>query len=270
MHPLAQFLKSCSVPIALVLLQTVTAFSAPVEPIVTDKVLSILNRVTPRLESELSVKGFRLGAPIFVRIFKLPGELEVWMERDGRYKLFKTYPICSFSGYPGPKRHEGDWQSPEGFYAVSATQMNPRSSYHLSFNIGYPNEYDRLQNRSGSNIMVHGNCSSRGCFAMNDYRMEEIYTLAHTALMNGQEEFAVHIFPFAMTPLNLTKFKTSPWIDFWKNLREGYDAFEQSRQVPEIQVSSGRYIVSSPIRLALEDVPPKDYSRSRSLSTSSR
>lgn len=222
------------------------------EPPVTTKVESILTRITPRIKKELADKDFLFGSPLFIRIFKLSAKLEVWMEKKGHFELFKSYPICDFSGYPGPKLHEGDWQSPEGFYSVSADQMNPRSNYHLSFNIGYPNAYDKLHNRSGSNIMVHGNCSSMGCFAMSDYRMEEIYTLAHIALANGQQSFAVHIFPFKMTADNMKKFQSSRWIGFWKNLKEGFDAFERTRQVPEIQVAGDKYVVTGTLdRLAM-------------------
>ncbi len=220
-------------------------------PLVTDKVLNIMDRVKPEVNAELSAKGLKSGSNVFIRIFKLPGELEVWIEDNGRYRLFESYPICSYSGYLGPKLKEGDWQSPEGFYKVTPGQMNPRSSYHLSFNIGYPNDYDKFLKRSGSSIMVHGNCSSKGCFAMNDYRMEEIYTLAHAAFMNGQLSIDVHIFPFHLTKENMYKYRFSPWIGFWKNLREGYDAFERSRQVPVITADQGKYVVSGKIKVAM-------------------
>jgi len=225
--------------------------AAPTEPPVTDKVESVLAKVVPHLQSELQASGFRLGSQMFIRIFKLPGELEVWLEKNGRFQLFKSYPVCSYSGYLGPKLHEGDWQSPEGFYSFTAEQMNPRSSYHLSFNIGYPNEYDQLLNRSGSNIMVHGSCSSMGCFAMSDYRIEEIYALAHAALAREQGSIGVHVFPFPLTTANLQKFGSSPWIDFWKNLKEGYDIFERTGLVPDIQVVRGRYVITGPARLAM-------------------
>lgn len=220
-------------------------------PPVTDEVVAVMEKVSPLLNNELAAKGFRLGLPVFIRIFKLPGQLEVWMEKEGQYRLFKTYSICSYSGYLGPKRQEGDWQSPEGFYSVTADRMNPHSSYHLAFNIGYPNEYDALLNRTGGNIMVHGNCSSMGCFAMSDYRMEEIYILVNAALANGQESVGVHIFPFPLTAENLRKYSASPWVGFWKNLKEGYDFFEQNREVPEIQVAQGRYVVTGVSRLAM-------------------
>lgn len=217
---------------------------------VTDKAAAIISRVSPRLQQELAKKGLSLGSPIFIRIFKLPGTLEVWLKKNDRYRLFRSYPICCYSGYPGPKLHEGDWQSPEGFYAVTARQMNPLSSYHLSFNIGYPNEYDKSLGRTGSDIMVHGDCSSRGCFAMNNYRIEEIYTLAYAALSHGQNEFAVHIFPFPLTAANMHKFRDSPWIDFWNNLRKGYNAFARTHQVPLITCGNGRYVVTKSIKLA--------------------
>jgi len=215
-----------------------------------EKLASILEEITPGIEQALKEKDLELGAPVFIRIFKLPGQLEVWLEKQGRYHLFKTYPICSYSGYLGPKLHEGDWQSPEGFYRVSPAQMNPHSSYHLSFNIGYPNDYDTLLQRNGGEIMVHGGCSSMGCFAMGDHRMEEIYALAHFAFLNGQEAFDIHVFPFPMTNENMNKFRFSPWIGFWKNLRDGYTAFEQTRQVPVIRAEQGTYLIAQPVKLA--------------------
>ena len=228
-----------------------SALAAGPGPLLTDRVQTVLDRTIPRLQGELSGRGFRLGAPLFIRILKLPGQLEVWLQKKGRYQLFKSYPICRYSGFLGPKMHEGDWQSPEGFYRVTPEQMHPRSSYHLAFNIGYPNTYDRSLNRSGSNIMVHGDCSSMGCFAMQDYRMEEIYTLAHSALGGGQDSFAVHVFPFAMTRANMEKYEFSPWYDFWTNLQEGYAAFERTGQVPAVKVENGRYVVTQPgVKLA--------------------
>ncbi len=251
MHTAQRFLK-ITIPLIILFLPGTSVASPDLDkPLVTEKVVSVLARVAPILEKELSVKGFKLGAPVFIRIFKVPGELEVWMDKNGHYELFKSYSICDFSGYPGPKLHEGDWQSPEGFYSVAPDQMNPRSNYHLSFNIGYPNEYDRLLHRSGGDIMVHGNCSSMGCFAMSDYRMEEIYTLTHSALTNGQKAFSVHVFPFRLTDENIKKFRYSPWITFWKNLKEGFDVFELTGQVPDIRVVNRRYIVSGPARIAM-------------------
>ncbi len=211
----------------------------------------LMEQARPRVGKELTRKGFQLGQPVFMRIFKIPGQLEVWIKKGSRFQLFKTYSICSYSGYTGPKLFEGDWQSPEGFYAVSAEQMNPRSRYHLSFDIGYPNAFDTAHNRTGSAIMVHGNCSSQGCFAMGNKQIEEIYLLAYRAFLHGQQQFSLHIFPFKMTSHKLAKFKKSPWYGFWKNLQQGYDAFEREHQVPMITATRGRYVVNSQRQLAL-------------------
>jgi len=220
----------------------------------TPKAENLMSQVRPQLERQLQRKGLKLGQPIFVRIFKIPGTLEVWVEKDHQFQLFKTYRICTYSGFLGPKTREGDKQAPEGFYSVTPDQLNPKSSYHLSFNIGYPNEYDAARFRGGKYIMVHGDCQSSGCFAMTDNRIEEIYLLAHAALSQGQKQFSVHIFPFHLTPKNLKKYAASPWIKFWQNLQPGYTAFEQLRQVPVIAVNKGKYVVSSRgSRLALQN-----------------
>ncbi len=232
--------------LACCLLLTLLAGPGGTAPPLPGKAASLLEKTRPRLERELASHDLRLGAPIFIRIFKIPATLEVWMRQGPSFVLFKTYPICSYSGYPGPKLHEGDWQSPEGFYSVSARGMNPESSYHLAFNIGYPNEFDRQRDRTGSAIMVHGECSSRGCFAMGNLGMEEIYLLAHAALAGGQERFAVHVFPFPLTDENLARYRGSPWLDFWKSLQPGYLAFERTRTVPAITVRNGVYVVNEP------------------------
>lgn len=214
-------------------------------PATTPKAENLIAKTRQKIEQELHQKGFAVGQPIFIRIFKLPGTLEIWMNKGRGYDLFKTYQICNYSGFPGPKVNEGDWQSPEGFYSVSAKQMKPNSQYHLAFDIGYPNEFDTSKNRSGNLIMVHGDCQSVGCFAMGDQRIEEIYMLAHAALMKGQERFSVHIFPFAMTEKNMNKFATSPWIKFWKTLEPAFSIFEKSKQIPEVAVANGEYVITA-------------------------
>ncbi len=211
----------------------------------------LMSLAQPRVEQKLAAKGFQLGQPIFIRIFKMSGTLEVWIQKNNRFQHFTSYHICNYSGYPGPKLYEGDWQSPEGFYTVNAEQLNPQSRYHLSFNIGYPNDFDIAKNRTGSAIMVHGNCSSQGCYAMGNKQIEEIYLLAHYALAYGQERFSIHIFPFKLTDHRLAKYQSSPWYEFWKNMQPGFTAFEQSRQVPLITSVNGRYVVNPPQRLAM-------------------
>lgn len=205
----------------------------------------VLNKAEERVNGELDTRGFRLGQPVFIRIFKLPGTLEIWMDRGQGYDLYKTFTICNYSGFPGPKMMEGDGQAPEGFYKVTPEQMNPNSQYHLSFDIGYPNAYDRAQDRTGSLIMVHGDCRSVGCFAMGDHRIEEIYMLVQAALVEGQEAVDVHIYPFPLTDRNLKKYASSPWHDFWQAMKPAYTAFEYERQVPEVAVEDGKYTIKS-------------------------
>jgi murein L,D-transpeptidase YafK len=197
----------------------------------------------PRVERQLAAKGLRLGAPVFMRVFKLPKQLEVWVRNGEQFELFKTYPICTYSGTVGPKLLEGDQQSPEGFYTVSGGQLNPASRYHLSFDIGYPNAVDRENKRTGGDVMVHGKCLSQGCFAMGNLQIEEIYLLTYQAFLQGQQQVSIHIFPFRMTKENIDRNKNSPWAAFWENLKEGYDAFESTHNVPFIGADKGKYAV---------------------------
>ncbi len=203
-------------------------------------------RLAPQLENEMREKNLKMGQPIFVRIFKEENELELWVKKNLRYELFKTYSICKYSGGLGPKLKEGDQQSPEGFYDVTVTALNPWSNFHLSFNLGYPNEYDKLHKRTGGALMVHGKCASVGCFAMNDLRIEEIYTVLDAAMSNGQDHFAVHIFPFRMSWKNLAQHKGSPWIPFWENMKQGYDFFQGHRVPPVVSVVEKNYAFQSP------------------------
>lgn len=204
--------------------------------------LEVVTRMAPKIAQAMAKKALHLGAPIFIRIFKESDELEIWVLRGNGFALFKTYTICDYSGGLGPKEREGDKQSPEGFYRVGPTQLNPWSRFHLAFNLGYPNEYDRRNGRTGNALMVHGRCSSIGCFAMTDYRMEEIYTIADAALANGQESFAIHIFPFRMTAANMRRHQDTRWQGYWRNLQEGYDIFERTALPPEVTVDRDRYI----------------------------
>ena len=199
----------------------------------------------PTLQDRLEARGFRFGAPAFIRIFKKEEVLEVWLQKDsGEYALFLDYPICIYSGELGPKTREGDKQSPEGFYTVGREAMNPNSQYHLSFNLGYPNAYDRAHGYSGSLLMVHGKCVSIGCYAMGDRQIEEIYTLVGAALQRGQPFVRVHAFPFRMTDANLAAYSEHRWYDFSRMLKPGYDYFERYHQPPDIDVIGGQYALS--------------------------
>lgn len=201
-------------------------------------------RVKPQLEKDLAKKGMKFGAPIYIRIFKHEEKLELWVKKKKKFELFRTYPICTYGGEGlGPKLRQGDGMAPEGFYFVRAGQFNPYSSYHLAFNIGYPNKFDRYHKRTGGHIMVHGNCVSIGCFAMTNAKIDEIYALADAAVRNGQSFFRVHIFPFRMTSENMAKFSNSKWLGFWKNLKEGYDKFTKNGNIPpSFNVKNGRYV----------------------------
>lgn len=194
-----------------------------------------------RLPERLAKAGVKEGAPILVRIFKSEFELELWMQRDGAFQRFATYPICRWSGRIGPKYREGDVQAPEGFYTVDQTGLNPNSRWYRSFNLGYPNAFDRAHGRTGSFIMVHGGCASIGCFAMTNAQMQEIWQLVTSALQGGQKRFQVQVYPFRMSEEALARYAGSPHIAFWKNLKEGNDLFEFNRQPPKVSVCGGAY-----------------------------
>jgi len=204
-----------------------------------------IERVRPKLVKELKKVDLEFGRAIFIRIFKEEYELEVWVENnDKEFQLFKTYEICTYGyGGLGPKVKQGDGQAPEGFYFVAPLQLNPSSSFHLSFNLGYPNAFDRAWGRTGGALMVHGSCASIGCYAMTDAGIEEIYALADASLRNGQQFFRVHIFPFRMTKKNLAGHKNSKWSAFWQNLKEGYDFFEKNGHLPpNVKVRDKKYV----------------------------
>jgi murein L,D-transpeptidase YafK len=201
-------------------------------------------RVTPRLTQEMFQTGIAVGNPVFIRVIKQTRVLEVWLlnKETKKYQEFKKYRIMGMSGKLGPKVFEGDMQAPEGFYSVGRRALNPQSRFHLSFNLGYPNRYDRAHARTGHSLMVHGNHVSAGCLAMTDYYVEEIYTLCAAAIKNGQISVPVHIFPFRMTDFNLKEMEENQWHSFWKNLKTGYDAFEENNVPPSVKVSGKKYV----------------------------
>lgn len=223
------------------LVALVVGFLAQREPHVV-QIVKPPDGVEKDLPEQLAAKGFAMGDPVFMRIFKEEAELEVWMQKGDGFRLFKTYPICNYSGELGPKLREGDRQSPEGFYHVSKAALNPNSNYHLSFNLGFPNAYDRERNRTGSYLMVHGDCLSIGCYAMTDAGIEEIYGLGEAALNAGQPFFRVHAFPFRMTNERMADTVKNRWYPFWRNLKQGYDEFEVSHVPPDTTVQDGIYI----------------------------
>jgi murein L,D-transpeptidase YafK len=199
--------------------------------------------VSQKLVYQMKADGMSETSPIFVRIFKEESKLEIWKQQGtGKYALLKTYDICKWSGVLGPKVKEGDRQAPEGFYTVTPAQMNPNSSYYLSFNIGYPNKYDQAYGRTGTHIMVHGACSSAGCYSMSDEDAGEIFALARDAFKGGQRQFQIQAFPFRMTPENIARHRGDPNMDFWMNLKVGYDHFEVTREAPSVEVCNKTYV----------------------------
>src|SRR5262245_6728439 len=198
-------------------------------------------------DQRLADKGLTAGSPILIRIFKAEFEFELWMRKGERFELFATYPICYWSGTLGPKMHEGDKQAPEGFYAVGLNQIHRSGRWPRSLNIGYPNALDRAHARTGSLILVHGGCTSTGCFAMTNPVMAEIYGLAEQALQQGQERIPIHVFPFRMTEANLAAGSVvhGEWRDFWHNLKLGYDLFERTRVPPKVGICNKQYALSA-------------------------
>jgi murein L,D-transpeptidase YafK len=199
--------------------------------------------LSDKMVKEIQSKNMDMESPILVRLFKEESELEVWkQDRDGRFALLKTYPICRWSGELGPKIKEGDRQAPEGFYNITPGQMNPNSQYYLSFDLGYPNAYDRAYGRTGAQLMVHGDCSSRGCYSMTDEQISEIYALGRDSFFGGQKSFQVQAYPFRMTGQNLARHRNSPHLAFWKMLKKGNDHFEVTKLEPKVNVCEKQYV----------------------------
>jgi len=197
----------------------------------------------PELLSLLRQKNMPKHSPILVRIFKEEAELEVWkQDTTGRFEILKIYPICRWSGDLGPKLQEGDRQTPEGFYAVTPALMNPNSNFYLAINTGYPNSFDKANNRDGSLLMIHGDCWSSGCYAMTDEQISEIYSLARDSFLGGRPSFQVQAYPFRLTPANLARHRNNPNLDFWKMLKIGNDHFETTHLEPKVNVCNRLYV----------------------------
>jgi murein L,D-transpeptidase YafK len=231
---------------ALVILALVAAAVAPVAcfgegaPALPEKAT---RELPPAMLSLLAQKKMPKPSPILIRVFKEESELEVWKQTTtGRFELLKLYPVCRWSGELGPKLHEGDYQAPEGFYAITPKLMNPNSNYYLAINIGFPNAFDAANDRDGSFIMIHGNCASVGCYAMTDEQIAEIYGLARDAFLGGQPALQVQAYPFRMTPDNLARHRTSPSMPFWQMLKVGNDHFEATHLEPKVDVCDRRYV----------------------------
>jgi murein L,D-transpeptidase YafK len=196
--------------------------------------------------AELNAKNMEKESPILVRIFKEESELEVWkQDESGRFALLRTYPICRWSGDLGPKIKTGDRQAPEGFYTITPGLMNPNSDNYLAINTGFPNAYDTANGRTGAFLMIHGGCTSAGCYAMTDEQIAEIYALAREAFLGGQKSFQLQAYPFRMTPLNMARHRNSPHMAFWRMIKQGYDHFELTHLEPKVDVCEKRYVIGA-------------------------
>ncbi|MCO5162183.1 MAG: murein L,D-transpeptidase [Mesorhizobium sp.] len=224
---------------ALVALLAVAGCNASLEDIAPKSERALSSKMTELVLA----KGMQKTSPIMLRVFKEENVLEVWKQKsNGRYDLVTSYNICKWSGKLGPKFTEGDRQAPEGFYSVTPAQMNPNSNYYLAFNTGYPNAYDRAHGRTGSHLMVHGACSSSGCYSLTDAQIQEVYAFARDAFAGGQQAFQFQAFPFRMTAANMARYKDDPNFEFWKMLKEGYDHFEITKVPPKVDVCEKRYV----------------------------
>ncbi len=196
---------------------------------------------------------------IYIRSFKYDSQLEVWVKNEisDPFQLFKTYKVCAMAGSLGPKRMEGDYQVPEGFYYIS--DFNPNSTYYLSLGINYPNLSDKILSDSlkpGSEIYIHGSCVTVGCIPLTDQQIDELYILAAYAKDQGQDFIPVHIFPIRFNKEKSVKYLESLTKDdaslkkFADRLEDAFDYFEKYKQLPVVLVDTkGGYIIN--------DVPPK-------------
>lgn len=199
--------------------------------------------VSSELVQKIKDIGSTLGAPMMMRIIKQESIMEVWKQTNsGKYALLTTFKICAYSGGFGPKVIEGDRQAPEGFYDITPALMNKNSNYYLAFNTGFPNKFDKSYGRTGANLMVHGDCSSSGCYAMTDKEIAQIFALMRESFKGGASSVQLEIFPFRMTPGNLAKLNGDPNMAFWRNIKTGYDAFELTKRPPSWDVCARKYV----------------------------
>lgn len=218
------------------------------------RVANVFNNKEVQLQKEFEAKGLEWPAKfVYIRSFKYDSQLEVWVKSNykDKYKLFKTYKVCMQSGTMGPKRLQGDFQVPEGFYYIN--EFNPRSAYHLSLGLNYPNASDRILSdslRPGNAIYIHGSCVSVGCIPVTNDEIEELYIISTYAKANGEDFIPVHVFPFRYNQKkSLEYFKTTaknnePLEKFAMELKVAFDKFEETKQLPLILIDNkGDYVI---------------------------
>lgn len=216
-----------------------------------------LKRKELLIQKQFGEKGLTWPAKfVYIRSFKYDSQLEVWVKNDRKepYKLFKTYKVCALAGTLGPKRMEGDYQVPEGFYYIN--EFNPRSTYHLSLGLNYPNASDKILSdaaKPGGEIYIHGSCVTVGCIPLTDPLIEELYIIAAHAKDQGQDFIPVHIFPVRFNVKKSVDFLNQTFKDdtvlkkFASNLEDAFNYFEKHRQIPIVMISeTGDYIINEP------------------------
>jgi murein L,D-transpeptidase YafK len=220
------------------------------------KIGDLMKRREDTLVKQFKEKGLIWPAKyVYIRSFKYDSELELWIKnkKEDKYQLFKTYKICALAGSLGPKRMAGDYQVPEGFYYIN--EFNPRSLYHLSLGLNYPNESDRMLSdltQPGGDIYIHGSCVTTGCIPITDDHIEELYILAAHAKDLGEDFIPVHIFPVnfnnprSVAYLNRYLLNFSEYSGFEKNMRNAFNYFERYRQVPLVLINAkGDYVTEN-------------------------
>ena len=200
-----------------------------------------------KIVAKMKAKGMEKNSPIYFRLFKDEHVVEVWKQKvNGKFEMIQNYNICAWSGTLGPKYKEGDRQAPEGFYAIKAPQMNPASQYYLSINTGFPNTYDRAHGRSGAHLMLHGACSSSGCYSLTDDNISEVFAFARDAFAGGQQEIMLEALPFRMTPEKMALYSKHKDFAFWQMIKEGYDYFELTKTPPKVGFCEKKYAFNKP------------------------
>jgi murein L,D-transpeptidase YafK len=205
----------------------------------SDRAKAIRQKIWPKVQADLADKNLNPGQPVYIRIFKEEDDLEIWVKSGAGFKFFKSYNICFFSGGLGTKTKTGDGRSPEGFYSIQPSQLNPLSNYHLAIDVGYPNRLETSKGYTGDNIKIHGHCASIGCYAMTDDGIDEIYTIVYKAFEAGQRKIQLDIFPFRMDAEHMKKYNKASCLAFWQSMKPGYDLFEKNH-VPTVAKIIGK------------------------------
>ncbi|MBI2259251.1 MAG: L,D-transpeptidase family protein [Flavobacteriia bacterium] len=217
-----------------------------------ERVKLAIKEKKPKIITELKQKGLLINNFHLLFIaYKEEGFIELWVKnkKEKEFFLMKEYPICSKSGVLGPKRGEGDFQVPEGFYHIN--RFNPTSQFYLSLGINYPNQSDRIiigNKPTGGDIFIHGSCVTIGCLPMTDDLIKEIYLFSVYAKNNGQNKIPIYIFPYKMNETNYSnlsnKYQSNKeLLRFWSNIKKGYDKFYSDKKEIKFTINEkGEYV----------------------------